>query len=147
MPIGLYIDLAVGIDPHGADAWSQQDAVLADVSIGAPPDEFNPAGQDWGLAPLHPHTVAANDFAPMRALMAASMRHSGAIRLDHVLGLNRVLMIPRGMNAADGAYVRFPFEPLLRVIAEESNRFRCVVIGEDLGTVPEGFRQTLARWG
>jgi 4-alpha-glucanotransferase len=147
MPIGLYIDLAVGIDPHGADAWSRQDAVLAGVSVGAPPDEFNRAGQDWGLAPFNPHTLAADDFAPLRHLMAASMRHAGAIRLDHVLGLKRIFMIPHGCPASEGAYVRFPFEPSLRAIAEESNRFRCIVIGEDLGTVPDGFRETLARWG
>lgn len=147
MPIGLYVDLAVGIDPHGADAWSRQDAVLSDISVGAPPDEFNRAGQDWGLAPFNPHTLAAGDFAPMRQLMAASMRHAGAIRLDHVLGLKRVFMIPRGCGAGEGTYVRFPFEPLLRVVAEESNRFHCIVIGEDLGTVPEGFRDTLQRWG
>ena len=89
MPIGLYIDLAVGIDPHGADAWIQQDVVLADVSIGAPPDEFNPAGQDWGLAPFNPQALPANDFAPMRQLMRATMRHAGAMRIDHVLGLKR----------------------------------------------------------
>jgi 4-alpha-glucanotransferase len=83
----------------------------------------------------------------MRALMAASMRHSGAIRLDHVLGLKRIFMIPHGLGAAEGAYVHFPLESLLRVIAEESNRFRGIVIGEDLGTVPDGFRKSLARWG
>ena len=147
LPIGLYIDLAVGIDPHGADAWSQQGAVLADVSVGAPPDEFNPAGQDWGLAPFNPHALAANDFEPMRQLMRAAMRHAGAIRLDHVLGLKRIFMIPHGCRPADGAYVRFPFEQLLRVVTEESNRYRCIVIGEDLGTVPENFREMLARWG
>jgi 4-alpha-glucanotransferase len=147
MPIGLYIDLAVGIDPHGADAWSQQDAVLADISVGAPPDEFNPAGQDWGLAPLNPNSVARNDFAPMRKLMRAAMRHAGAIRLDHVLGLKRIFMIPRGMSAHEGAYVRYPFEQLLNVVAEESQRARCAVIGEDLGTVPEGFRETVSRFG
>jgi 4-alpha-glucanotransferase len=147
MAIGLYIDVAVGIDPHGADAWSQQDAVLAGISVGAPPDEFNPAGQDWGLAPINPSTIAQNDFAPMRLLMRAAMRHAGAIRLDHVLGLNRIFMIPHGMSAAEGAYVRYPFEQVLAVIAEESNRARCVVIGEDLGTVPDGFRETLSHWG
>ena len=147
MPIGLYIDLAVGIDPHGVDAWSQQDAVLADISVGAPPDEFNPAGQDWGLAPVNPNTVARNDFAPMRKLMRAAMRHAGAIRLDHVLGLKRIFMIPRGMSADRGAYVRYPFEQLLNVVAEESQRARCAVIGEDLGTVPEGFRDTVSRFG
>jgi 4-alpha-glucanotransferase len=147
MPIGLYIDLAVGIDPHGADAWSEQTAVLSAISVGAPPDEFNPAGQDWGLAPFSPNSVSDDDFAPMRALLASSMRHAGAIRLDHVLGLKRVYMIPHGQAASEGVYVRFPFEPLLRVVAEESVKYRCTVIGEDLGTVPEGFRETTAKWG
>ena len=147
MAVGLYIDVAVGIDRHGADAWARQDAVLSSISIGAPPDEFNPAGQDWGLAPFNPDTVAEDNFAPMRQLLASAMRHAGAIRLDHVLGLKRMFMIPRGMRSADGAYVRFPFEPLLQVVAEESVRYRCSVIGEDLGTVPEGFRDTMAKWG
>ncbi len=147
MTIGLYTDLAVGIDRHGADAWSQQGAVLADVAMGAPPDKLNLQGQDWGLAPFNPHALAANDFAPLRQLLTAAMRHAGAVRLDHVLGLQRVFMIPLGRPANEGAYVRFPFQQLLRVIAEESNRLRCIVVGEDLGTVPEGFREMLARWG
>jgi 4-alpha-glucanotransferase len=147
MPIGLFTDLAVGIDRHGADAWSQQQAVLADVCMGAPPDEFTPQGQDWGLAPLNPHALAADDFALLRQLMRAAMRHAGAIRLDHILGLNRVFMVPLGLSAAAGAYVRFPFQQLLRVIAEESIRCRCIVVGEDLGTVPEHFRETVVRWG
>jgi len=147
MPIGIYTDLAVGIDRHGADAWSQQDAVLAGVAIGAPPDELNLQGQDWGLAPFNPHTLSAHDFAPLRGLLAAVMRHAGAIRLDHVLGLQRMFMIPLGTPASEGAYVRFPFQQLLRVVAEESNRWRCIVVGEDLGTVPEGFRDMVARWG
>jgi 4-alpha-glucanotransferase len=147
LPIGLYIDLAVGIDPQGADSWSRQDTVLADISLGAPPDEFNPDGQDWGLAPLNPHALAADNFASMRQLMDAAMRYAGAIRLDHVLGLKRVFMIPHGCRPNEGAYVRFPFESLLRVVAAESDRSRCIAIGEDLGTVPEGFRETLARWG
>jgi 4-alpha-glucanotransferase len=121
--------------------------VLADVCVGAPPDEFNPAGQDWGLAPFNPAALAASDFAALRELVRSAMRHAGAIRLDHVLGLRRVFMIPRGSGAADGAYVRFPFEPSLQAIAQESLAARCIVIGEDLGTVPEGFRDTLARWG
>jgi 4-alpha-glucanotransferase len=147
MPIGLYIDVAVGIDPHGADAWAQQDAVLAGVSVGAPPDEFNTAGQDWGLAPINPGTIAHNDFATMRQLMAAAMRHAGAIRLDHVMGLKRIFMIPHGMTPGEGAYVRYPFEQVLGVVAEESLRARCIVIGEDLGTVPEGFRETMSHYG
>ena len=147
MPIGLYADLAVGIDRSGADAWSAQHATLAGVSLGAPPDELNRAGQDWGLAPFNPHALPDDDFAILRQLMRANMRHAGALRIDHVLGLNRAFMIPHGSQPGAGAYVRFPFEPLLRVIAEESERARCIVIGEDLGTVPEGFRETLARWG
>ena len=120
--------------------------MLADVSVGAPPDEFNPHGQDWGLAPFNPQALPADDFAAMRRLMAATMRHCGAIRLDHVLGLKRLFMIPRGVDDG-GTYVRMPFAALLRVITEESHRFRTIVIGEDLGTVPEHFRETLAHWG
>ena len=147
MPIGLYVDIAVGMHPHGADAWSQQDSVLADVSVGAPPDEFNPAGQNWGLAPFNPSALAPSDFAALRVLMKSGMRHAGAIRLDHVLGLNRVFMIPQRCAANEGTYVRFPFELSLKIIAQESLDARCVVIGEDLGTVPEGFRGNMARWG
>jgi 4-alpha-glucanotransferase len=145
MPIGLYMDIAVGMHPHGAGAWMQQDVVLRDVSAGAPPDEFNSTGQDWGLAPFNPQAMPENDFAVIRKLMHATMRHAGALRLDHVLGLKRLFMIPRG--GAGGTYVRFPFEPLLRVISEESHCHSCIVIGEDLGNVPEGFRDVLAQWG
>jgi 4-alpha-glucanotransferase len=147
MPVGLYLDVAVGIHPDGADAWSAQRHVLSDVSVGAPPDEFNPTGQNWGLAPFNPATLPDNDFAQLRELLRAAMRHAGAVRLDHVLGLQRIFMIPHGCPAVEGTYVRFPFEQSLRVIAEESTKARCVVIGEDLGTVPEGFRETITRWG
>lgn len=147
MSIGIYSDLAVGIDPHGADAWSEQDAIVADVSIGAPPDEFNRAGQNWGLAPFNPRSMTKDDYAPLRRLMRANMRHAGAIRLDHVLGLKRLFLLPQGVDAGQGAYVHYPFEETLRVIAQESIKAHCIVIGEDLGTVPEGFRDTLARWG
>ena len=147
MSIGLYTDIAVGVDPNGADAWSRQEAVLAEFSIGAPPDEFNPAGQDWGLAPFNPHTMATNDFEPVRHLLRAAMRYAGAVRMDHVLGLNRMFLVPHGRPATEGVYVRYPFEDLLRVIADESNRAQCIVIGEDLGTVPHGFREALARRG
>jgi len=147
MGIGLYVDLAVGIDRHGADAWSDQDTVLPDVSVGAPPDEFNPAGQDWGLAPFHPSRIAADDFASLRRLLRATMRHAGAVRIDHVLGLKRMFLMPVGAGARNGAYVRYPFEAMLRVVAEESREARCVVIGEDLGTVPDGFRDIMMKWG
>ncbi len=147
MGVGLYVDLAVGIDRHGADAWSDQDTVLSDVSAGAPPDEFNPAGQDWGLAPFHPSRIAANDFASLRRLLRATMRHAGAVRIDHVLGLKRMFLLPVDAGARNGAYVRYPFEAMLRVVAEESRKARCVVIGEDLGTVPDGFRDTMMKWG
>lgn len=147
MPVGLYLDIAVGIHPDGADAWSAQERVLSDVSVGAPPDEFNPNGQNWGLAPFNPATLPDDDFAELRELMKSAMRYAGAIRLDHVLGLKRIFMIPHGCPAAEGTYVRFPFEQSLRAIVEESRKARCMVIGEDLGTVPEGFRETIARWG
>jgi 4-alpha-glucanotransferase len=145
MPIGLYLDLAVGVEPSGADAWSNQRSVMATLSIGAPPDELNREGQNWGLVPFNPHALPDDDFAVFRQLLAATMRHAGAVRLDHVLGLMRLYLIPHG--AGEGAYVRYPFEQLLRIIAEESHKHRCIFIGEDLGTVPDGFRETAACWG
>ena len=145
--IGLYTDLAVGVDPAGADGWAWRSAMLRGLSIGAPPDALNAGGQDWGLTTYNPHSLRAHNFEPFRQLLAAAMRHSGAIRLDHVLGLNRMFVIPRGMTARQGTYLRFPLDELLGVVVEESQRNRCIVIGEDLGTVPEGFREKLAARG
>jgi 4-alpha-glucanotransferase len=145
LTIGLYLDLAVGVDPTGADAWSNQDSIAATLSIGAPPDELNRNGQNWGLVPFNPHALGANDFAAFRELLAATMRHAGAVRLDHVIGLMRLFLIPRG--SLYGAYVRYPLDQLFRVIVEESRRHCCIFIGEDLGTVPEGFREIAAQWG
>jgi len=149
LPVGLYLDLAVGVDPAGADAWTAQEDMLAGVTVGAPPDQYNPAGQNWGLTTFNPHALAASNGAPLRRMLAVAMRAAGAIRIDHVLGLMRLFLIPGGAaeGAAAGAYVRYPFESLLAAVAEESARHRCVVIGEDLGTVPEGFRDTVARYG
>jgi 4-alpha-glucanotransferase len=147
MPVGLYLDAAVGVDPAGFDAWNDQGAILRALSIGAPPDPFNPAGQNWGLAGFNGSGLAECAFAPFRAMLQHSMRYAGAIRLDHVLGLNRLYVIPDGLPPDKGLYLRMPFEQLLAIVAEESNANRCIVIGEDLGTVPEGLRETLATWG
>ena len=131
----------------GADAWMGQGAMLGGLSVGAPPDQFNPAGQDWGLTAYNPHRLAASQFGPFRQMLRAAMRYAGAVRLDHVLGLMRLFVIPRGMPAHQGAYLRLPFTDLLAVVAEESRFWNCIVIGEDLGTVPENFRATLGAWG
>jgi 4-alpha-glucanotransferase len=147
LPIGLYVDIAVGVEAGGADAWSEPDAILNTLSIGAPPDLWNSAGQNWGLSGFSPSGLAARQFAPFRAMLGEAMRHAGAIRLDHVLGLRRLFVIPHGMKPQDGSYVQMPFEALLAVVAAESERHRCIVIGEDLGTVPEGFRETMRDWG
>ncbi|MBV9628623.1 MAG: 4-alpha-glucanotransferase [Xanthobacteraceae bacterium] len=147
LPIGLYLDIAVGVDPAGFDAWNDQAAILREFAIGAPPDLFNPDGQNWGLAGFNAVGLSAAEFAPFRAMLRASMRYAGAIRLDHVLGLKRLYVIPAGFTAEQGAYLRLPFEHLLELVAEESLAQSCVVIGEDLGTVPEGLRETLAKWG
>ena len=147
LAIGLYLDIAVGVSPVGFDVWSDRDTTLDTVSIGAPPDLLNVEGQNWGLAGVNPIALEQRKLEPFRRLLQASMRYAGAVRLDHVLGLKRLFLIPKGMKAKQGSYVRFPFEALLAVIAQDSVANRCVVIGEDLGTVPEGFRVTLADWG
>ncbi|HEY0442378.1 MAG TPA: 4-alpha-glucanotransferase, partial [Xanthobacteraceae bacterium] len=147
LPVGLYIDLAVGVEPGGADAWSAQESIIGKVEVGAPPDLLNTAGQAWGLAAFNPRALERAGFAPFAELLHAAMRHAGAIRLDHVLGLNRLYLIPFGAKPHEGAYVRYPLQQLLGIAAIESVRDRCLVIGEDLGTVPDELRVVLADWG
>src|ERR1700680_3088346 len=106
-----------------------------------------PAGQNWGVVGVNAAGLELRSFEPYREMLRASMRHAGAIRLDHVLGLKRLYLVPHGFDAAEGVYVQMPFEALLAATAQESERHRCVVIGEDLGTVPEGFRERMADWG
>jgi 4-alpha-glucanotransferase len=147
LPVGLYLDVAVGVDAGGADVWSAPDMLPQTLSIGAPPDVFNPGGQNWGLALLHPQALIDSDFSLFRQTLRSVMRHAGAIRIDHALGLNRLFVIPVGSAATNGGYVRYPFEAMLAVTAQESAVNHCLVIGEDLGTIPEGVCETLNRWG
>lgn len=147
MRAGLYLDLAVGVSPDGSAAWADPQAVLDGATVGAPPDLFGPKGQNWGLAALSPTGLAARGMAPLVADLRAAMAHAGAVRIDHVMGLTRLFLIPAGAAAKDGTYVRYPFATTARVIALESQRSRCIVVGEDLGTVPEGFAGELRRAG
>jgi 4-alpha-glucanotransferase len=143
LSIGLYRDLAVGANPNGAEAWADQELVVPRASIGAPPDILNRVGQNWGLAPVNPLELRRQGFAPLIACLRANMRHAGVLRIDHVMSLNRLYWIPNGMPATDGCYVRYPFDELLRLVALESRRQLCAVVGEDLGTVPPGFSETM----
>jgi 4-alpha-glucanotransferase len=147
MKVGLYLDVAVGVQSDGFDAWNEQVAISRILGVGAPPDPLNTAGQDWGLAGFNAAGLEISSFEPFKAMLRASMRHAGAIRLDHVLGLKRLYLVPRGFGPENGAYVQMPFAALLAATAQESVTHRCVVIGEDLGTVPEGFREQMADWG
>ncbi len=147
MKVGLYLDVAVGVQSDGFDAWNEQAAISRHLAVGAPPDPLNTAGQNWGLAGFNAAGLELQSFEPYREMLRASMRHAGAIRLDHVLGLKRLYLVPHGFAANNGVYVQMPFEALLAATAQESVAHRCVVIGEDLGTVPEGFREKMADWG
>ena len=147
MSIGLYADLAVSIDRAGAEAWAHQGLYAGASSVGAPPDEFNRLGQDWGLPPLVPRRLREAAYAPFIATLRANMRHAGALRIDHVMGLMRLYWVAPGGHPAAGAYVHYPFEDLLGILALESHRNRCLVIGEDLGTVPESIRGALSAAG
>ncbi|HEX5318850.1 MAG TPA: 4-alpha-glucanotransferase [Stellaceae bacterium] len=143
LSIGLYRDVAVGANPHGAAAWADQEMLSPGAAIGAPPDPLSRAGQDWGLAPVNPLALRRRGFAPFLDTLRANMRHAGILRIDHVMSLQRLYWIPCGMPGNAGAYVGYPFRELVRLTALESHRHRCAVIGEDLGTVPEGFREAL----
>jgi len=144
MRIGLYRDLAVGCDRSGGELWSDPDAFLQGVVVGAPPDILNPAGQNWGLPPFNPASLVDRAFVPFINLVRANMRYAGGLRIDHVMGLQRLYCIPEGASPADGAYVNYPIDGLIGILALESHRHRCLVVGEDLGTVPEGFRERMA---
>ena len=145
MKIGLIADIAVGVDPDGSQAWSQPTEMLDGLNIGAPPDIFNPAGQDWGLTTFSPTGLRASRFDGFRATLQAAMRHAGAIRLDHAMGLRRLWVIPRGGRSENGVYLHYPADEMMNLIAEESLKNDCAVIAEDLGTVPRGFRRQIAR--
>jgi 4-alpha-glucanotransferase len=144
LAFGLYRDLAIGAAPDGSEPWASPGAFALGVSIGAPPDPFSPTGQVWDLPPPNPDAMLASACARFRDLLAANMRHAGALRIDHVMGLSRLFWVPGGASAAAGAYVRYPFDALMAALALESARARCLVVGEDLGTVPEGLRERLA---
>lgn len=146
MAIGLYQDLAVGAVGNGSDAWIFQHVVAHDISVGAPPDDFNPLGQNWGFPPFDPLKLKEAGYDPFIQTIRSNMRHTGALRIDHALGLFRLFWIPRGMSADKGAYIALPSEDLLRIIALESHRSRTVVIGEDLGTISDEVRAALKRF-
>jgi 4-alpha-glucanotransferase len=141
----LMRDLAVGVSPNGAEAWHRQELYPKGVRFGAPPDPLGPHGQDWGLPPPNPHLLRARAYEPLVTTWRANMRHAGALRIDHVMALERLFWIPPGGTAADGAYVNYPVEDLFAVLALESVRAKCLIVGEDLGTVPHGFRERMAR--
>ncbi|HYC35866.1 MAG TPA: malto-oligosyltrehalose synthase [Usitatibacter sp.] len=144
MAVGLYVDLAISIAPDGSEAWANQRLYALGVHVGAPPDEFNTQGQDWGLPPFDPERLREAGYAPLVATLRANMTHAGALRIDHVMGLSRLWWVPQGMKASEGAYVRYPVDDLLGIVALESHRNRCLVIGEDLGTVSDELRAKLA---
>ncbi|MFC7305486.1 4-alpha-glucanotransferase [Streptomyces monticola] len=147
MDIGLVHDLAVGVHPGGADTWAQQEFHAARMSLGAPPDAFNTRGQDWGLPPWRPDALAASGYAPYRSLLRALLRHAGALRIDHVMGLFRLWWVPEGHPPTEGTYVRYDAEAMLAILTLEAHRAGALVIGEDLGTVESGVREALARRG
>ncbi|HIF9323061.1 TPA: 4-alpha-glucanotransferase [Photobacterium damselae] len=147
MVMGLYRDLAVGVCDSGAETWAQHGELCLDVSVGAPPDILGPLGQNWGLPPLNPEVLVERAYQPYIDLLRANMRHCGALRIDHVLGLLRLWWIPKGESAKAGAYMYYPVEDLLAILALESHRHQCTVIGEDLGTVPDEIVDKLATAG
>ena len=147
MAIGLIADLAVGMDPGGSHAWSRRSELLAGLNVGAPPDLLGPSGQDWGVSSFSPRALRRSGYAGFLATLRAAMSDAGGVRIDHAMGLARLWLVPHGASPTEGAYLTYPRTDLLRLLALESWRAKAVVIAEDLGTVPEGFREALAARG
>jgi 4-alpha-glucanotransferase len=145
--VALMQDLPVGFDPDGIDAWEWQDCLATGVSVGAPPDEYAADGQDWGLPPFIPHKLAGSSYDPFIQTVRSTLRHSGGLRIDHVMGLFRLFWVPVGEKPSRGGYVRYPADDLLAIIALESLRARAFIVGEDLGTVEPEVRKKLAANG
>nr|WP_246325436.1 4-alpha-glucanotransferase [Dissulfurirhabdus thermomarina] len=145
--LGLYLDLPVGVDGGGAEAWGDGSCCVPGVGVGAPPDDFNPGGQGWGVVPFDPAALREAGHGPFARVTGANLRRGGVLRVDHVMGLMRLFWVPEGLAPAEGAYVRYPFRELLGVLALESRRHGCVVVGEDLGTVPDEVRAALGPAG
>lgn len=144
MRIGLYLDLAVGEAPDGSSTWSGAAAALPSLSIGAPPDMFSTEGQNWGLAAPSPAALAATDCAPFRDMIEAQIRDAGALRIDHAMALWQLFLVPEGASPSEGTHLRFPFADLVLALSDLSRKHQAVIIGEDLGFVPKGFRQAMA---
>jgi 4-alpha-glucanotransferase len=143
MTVGLITDLAIGTDPRGSHAWSRQRDILDKVSVGAAPDLYQARGQDWGLTAFSPRALREQSYAPFIETLRAALTHAGGVRIDHILGLQRMWLIPQGAAPSEGAYVRYPRDDMLRILALEAWRHRSLVIGENLGTVPEGFNECI----
>ena len=147
MPIGLVSDLAVGTDSGGSHCWSRQDESLVGLTVGAPPDLLQKNGQNWGITAFSGRGLRRNGFRAFIEMLSGAMRHAGGVRIDHAMGLNRLWVVPEGVSAAEGAFLQLPEADLLRLLKLESVRNRAVVLGEDLGTVPEGFGDRLQAAG
>lgn len=147
MHIGLIADLAVGAEPGGSQGWSRQTELLPSLSVGAPPDIINRAGQNWGIAAFSPEGLQQSGYRAFIEMLRANLAHAGGLRIDHAMGLQRLWVIPQGESPENGAYLSYPCEDLLRLIALEATRHQALVVGEDLGTVPEGLGEKLARRG
>lgn len=148
MDIGLIADLAVGVDPGGSDAWTMGEAMLRGLTIGAPPDPLGPLGQNWGLTSFSPQGLRRTGFAPFIAMLRAVLTHAGGVRIDHAFGLERLWVVPEGWSAAQGAYLSYPVNDLLRLVTLEAHRAGAIVIAEDLGTHPPALprRSRRAAW-